>query len=654
MTSGNPILDKNLECIAKYNPKLRDDLLNLPYLTNDIQLIETELKEPNLSYNALPLHAQGGAEIEAKDIFNKTKNSGLSIHIVFGIGLGYLFKEFCEHSKGAVFLYEPNLEILRVTLELVDFSKEFSQKNVRVFSDMQTFRESFTQSYLYNANSAFIYLGAYKEIYADDMDGIFKQIEIIMGACVAQYNTLKREMTRSISMTLENLADTLESVPLFEFKDIYKGKTAIIVSAGPSLDLNIEIIKKNRDKVVIFCVGTAFKALASNGIKPDFLCIIEINDCSEQVKGFDLSEMNFIVEPYTNNIFQKLKVKQKLLFPTNLAHANKYWAKLTDVDISPYIAKGTVSYDALFSAKILGFSKIILVGQDLAYVGNKCYSDGAAYSELAFEINSETQRPEFKIKNREKYVESLLSIGCDEIQPWYEDFANYKVQNLNDTLYFVKGISGEMLPTQGGYATFIEHFKEFAYLNKDLELINSSMIGAQIDGFNNIPLEQALEDVPIVAKIELSTSFKHDVAKILANLQSDENDLQNILNEFSKAKDYILKYEREFQRRKTVTPEANKFFKQLLGLYDKINLGYQSKSPLYQAIAFNDDIEIQYVIKETEHVDMERIKLVFSLLKNYYFNVEQKLLDVLVQIDKQKTTINESFILKNPELVKEC
>ena len=64
-TSGNPILDKNLECIGKYNPKLVQDILNLPCLTNSIELTETDLKEPNLNYNFLPLHSSTGAEIEA-------------------------------------------------------------------------------------------------------------------------------------------------------------------------------------------------------------------------------------------------------------------------------------------------------------------------------------------------------------------------------------------------------------------------------------------------------------------------------------------------------------------------------------------------------------------------------------------------------------
>lgn len=643
INTGNPTLDKNLECIEKYNPKLAQVIANLPYLTNNIQLIETNLKEPNLTFNGKPLHSQNGAEMEAQNVFAQTKNSPLSMHIIFGIGLGHLFKEFCTRSKGVVLLFEPNLEILRVTLELVDFTKELSQKNVLVVSDIQSFKEAFRIKYMYNAQTTFTYLGAYKDIYADKMTDFLKQIEMIIGGCIAEYTTLKQQADRSISMVLENLPFTLEEIPLFEFKDIYKRKTALIVSAGPSLDLNIETIKKNRDKVVIFCVGTAFKALMSKGITPDFVNMIEINDCSSQVKGFDLSNINFILEPYTNTSIHALKTAKKILFPTVSSHANDYWAKLTGIDISKYVAKGTVSYAALFSAKVMGCSKMILVGQDLAYVNNKCYSDGAAYSQLAYEINPETNKPEFKIKDHDKYIESLLPEENVLPKDVYEGFSDYKIKNLTDTLYYVKGINGEMLPTQGGYATFIEHFNEFARFNPDLDLINSSMIGAQIDRFKNIPLAEALEGESVVEKVEIKSSFEYDQGLISQNLETERQKLKDILKEFVKAKEYIFKFDREFARRKTVTTEANKFFRNLLGLYDKITYDHYRKNPVYQAVAFSEHIALEYFIKKTEKVDSEKIKEIYVLVKEYFSKIEEKLLPVIEKIKIQKGILDESI-----------
>lgn len=645
MTTGNATLDKNLLEISRYNPKLMQDLLNLPYLTNKFDLIETELKEPNLSFDGIPLHSQKGAEIEAKKAFNDANNTPTSMHVVFGLGLGHIFKEFCGHSKGTVLLYEPNLEILRVTLELVDFSKELAQKNVFVSSDIENFKIFYTQNYTYQASTTFTTTAAYRDsLYRDSIRQIITQIETIAGACQAEYNTLKQAAQWSIEMVLDNLIYTTQETPLIEFKDIYKGKTALIVSAGPSLDANIETIKKNRDKLIIFCVGTAFKALANNGITPDFVNIIEINDCSGQVKGFDLSKINFILEPYTHTSIHKLETGQKLLFPSNTSHANNYWANLTGINIYPYTTKGTVSYESLFAAKILGCKKMILVGQDLAYINNQCYSNGAAYSELSFEFNPETGKPEFKIRDYDKYIKSLLPVGVDTTQDWCKGFADYKIKNLNDTLYFVKGISGEMLPTQSGYATFIEHFREFAFYNShDLELINSSMIGAQIDGFKNIPLEEALKDVePIKEDKKLpQIPFNYNKNKILRILEEEENVLKKILKEFEPVEEYIFKYEREVQRRRVVTPEAGKYFNLLLNLYKKINM--ENQGPLYQAVSFTQSADLQYLLKETENFDTAGIQAIYNLLKTYYGSVKNNILTIIDKIDKQKDIISESI-----------
>ncbi|HPT40856.1 MAG TPA: DUF115 domain-containing protein [Candidatus Gastranaerophilaceae bacterium] len=643
--SDNPILDKNLECIGIYNPQLVQDILKITALTGSFELVKTNLGEPNLIHNGLPIHSQEGAEAEAKGIFAKIQNSALSIHIVYGLGLGYLFKEFCENSKGKVILFEPNLEILRATLELVDFSKELSQPNVKVTSEISNFKEIFSREYTYKAKSTISFLVSYKNNYKNKIDEFFKEVEIFSGICTADYNTLKMAIMESVNSTLENFIYTLDETPLWEIKDSYKGKTALIVSAGPSLDLNIETIKANRDKFIIFCVGTALKALMKNGIKPDFLNILEVHDCSSQVAGYDLSDINLILEPYTHNIFHKLKVKQKFIFPTNSGHSSIWWSKITGVDISPYFAKGTVSYEALCSAKMLGFSKIILVGQDLAYVNNQCYSKDAAYSELVYDVNPETKKVQIKINDYEKYIQSLIPESGENPNVDYRGFASYKITNLNDTLYFVKGVKGDMLPTQGGYATFIEHFKDFASKNPDLDLINSSMIGANIEGFKNISLEDSIKETPfILEKPNLSKQNRYyDKQSIFSSLEREEVLLKEILKEFEQAREYIFKYDREFRRRRTLSEETNKYLKLLLNLYNKILLEYQGNNILYQAISFNENLEVQFALKSSENVNIVEIQNVYEQLKIYFYMVEEKLTKTIEKIQQQKGKVLESI-----------
>lgn len=635
MTSGNDILDKNLDCIEKYNPGLKDKLLNLAGLTNEIQLVETDLKEPNLSYNGLLLHNQKGAELEAKELFKKSENSSLCINIVFGIGLGYLFKEFCEQAKGDIVLYEQNLEILRVTLELVDFSKELSQTNVKIVSDFKELREALQSFYQPGIVIDIMVLDSYKKLYVEKISNTIKELQMLKASFSSDTNLITAKGLDFLLFVINNFAENLKAAPLKEIENIYDGKTALVVSAGPTLDNNIEIIKQNRDKVVIFCVGPALKSLITNGIIPDFLNIIETEDVSGQVKDFDLSEINLITAPFVNPAIHKLKVKRKFLFPSSTTRGGQYWAHITGIDISEYISRGTVSSDALASAKMTGCKKLILIGQDLAFLNNSCYSQSSAYSDIKFKINLETGRPEYDIKDFKNFAKHVLPMGLEASEKDYKEAVEAQIKILNDKLCFVKGISGEMLPTTSDFAMFVDVFKEFAENNKDLELINTSLLGAQIDGFKNMSLAEALKNEAVIERKTLPERFKYDVQEILNNLNKEKDYFGKLLKEFVKTKNYFNKFDKEVNLKKIVTSEAYNNYMSIINTYDSISLKHFKTNQFYRIISTEEHFAIQNYANTTKDNDEQKIKNIYSLLKTYFESIEKKITKIICALEEQ-------------------
>ena len=89
-----------------------------------------------------------------------------------------------------------------------------------------------------------------------------------------------------------------------------------------------------------------------------------------------------------------------------------------------------------------------------------------------------------------------------------------KVNKFISYVYYVKGINGDMIPTESVYAAFVGPLKEYAEHFNEVEYINTSLVGAQIDGFKNLPLEEALKDSAPVGDIELKTNFEYDREKI--------------------------------------------------------------------------------------------------------------------------------------------
>lgn len=634
MNSGNPILDKNLECINRYNPSLVKALLELPYLTNDIQLVETEKKEPNLTFNGLPLHSQNGAEDEAKELFSRVKNTKVDIVIIYGIGLGHLFKEFCDNVKNPIVLYEPNLEILRVTLELVDFSKELSRPKIQLASNYIELKSVLTNVYEYKAEFDLIFLDSYKHLCTHDIEETKKNLSTIKGMFTGD-KRLEAVKGFEVSITvLQNFISNVNAVPLGVLTNVYKDKTAVIVSAGPSLDMNIEVLKKNRDKIIIFCVGPALKTLMKNGIKPDFLNIIEMYDVSGQIQDIDVSDINLIISPCVHKAIHDLKVKQKFLFPTMGTPAGEYWARLTGLNVSEYIERGTVSYQALSSAKMLGCKRLVLVGQDLAYLNNSCYSKDSPYSDLVFGTDAETGKPKITVKDYKNYAKHILDSTKkydDSGKKFIDDF----VQNLNNNLCMVKGISGEMIPTMTHYASFAMLFLEFASKNSGLELINTSMLGAQLDGFENMPLEKALEGLSPIEKVEFRPSFKYNNNDLINNLTQEKNKYEDLVDKFKRASENIYKLEREYKREQKITKNIHKYFDFASGVYDETNKKYWDRDVIYRMIVSRENNEFQYYLNTSQDDEYTEVHNIYNHMKIFFQNNVPKFLEIIKELEKQ-------------------
>ena len=124
----NNVFSKNIEALKQRNPELAKKLLS--YILTDVPQLVKENEQYNFLYKNLYLHNKENPLGEAKEIFSMAENTPVAIHLVYGIGLGYLFQVASAYSNGTVILYEPDLNILRTALTIVDFSADILKRNV--------------------------------------------------------------------------------------------------------------------------------------------------------------------------------------------------------------------------------------------------------------------------------------------------------------------------------------------------------------------------------------------------------------------------------------------------------------------------------------------------------------------------------------------
>lgn len=629
----NNILESNLKVIGKYNKKLVEKISALTSLQNNLSLCETVLKEPNLTYNTVPIHSQNGAEIEAQNIVKNSDDSLNYIHVIYGLGLGYLFKEFCDNAAGAVVLYEPDIEVLRVTLEIVDFTKELSRSRVFVVSDLDSLEKLLYEIYTFSSKVKCHFLDYHRNSNYSELQALANELTRLNSILANNFNFQKTNNFKFLTSSLTAFREKAEATPLHLLKDSFKDIPAIIVSAGPSLNKNIEVLKENQDKAIIFCVGTAFKALKKHGIKPDFLNAIEMYDCTTQFSEYNLEDINFISESYTNAKFYDLKYKKKFLTMSRENVANIWFGAVTNNDISDYETKGTVSYNSLSSAQILGCNPIIMIGQDLAYTDGECYSRDSAYGSLECTIDPETKSPKIVPKDREKYRIAVFGENSTTPVERQNNYIDRRLNELNSALTSVKGQNNDILATEQGYALFIEYFKDFAKRHKDNRLlVNCSTGGAQIDGFFNLKLADVMSQIqgnkPDIDEVLNKISYRPDYKKISDNLTNEINLISEVLNELKHGQVDLKNYKRELQRSKILNRSGSKYFRNCLESFSKIVGDYNARSEIVYATTRNEEATLGWLLKEKDGViDYNTQMEIIKAFEEYFYNNEKKFLD---------------------------
>jgi hypothetical protein len=323
-----------------------------------------------------------GKVYKTEDYYDKSyKITPLKKEIIFVMGINSIneLKELYKKMNNDSFLMviEPNLSFFNHVLYHKNLEL-FLNKNIILFSESIERLDAFIRGFFSNYGS----LGLAKNInfYQTDYYRNY-DMEITKNALQTIREAVRNvilSVGNSIEDGLDGLKNNLENLKWLEksknvskLKNTYKDKPAIIVSAGPSLNKNINELKKAKHKAVIIAVDTIVNKLLTEGIVPDFVCSVErISEVYEYFyKDKNIPEEVTLVGPplLDSRIFTEFK--GDILLPMRKGVAEYNWLKtILSLDNESSIEMGSSCAHVAFGLAIhLGASPIILVGQDLAY-----------------------------------------------------------------------------------------------------------------------------------------------------------------------------------------------------------------------------------------------------------------------------------------------
>lgn len=220
---------------------------------------------------------------EAEIVYSVGRTYRTSFYgIIQGIGLGRHIPEFIERTECRnLFFLEPNFEGFYHSLELLDWQAlmlEMQDRNGDVFFYVSGTTQNWmdglrAQTRATNPNSidgTYVYAHYNNPMFLEFSKKFSKESQFLMTGLGFFYD--EQIMLRN---TYHNMAGHNSRLYLRAPIGTAQETPAIIVGCGPSLDKNIEDIRRNADNAVIFSCGSALGPLMDAGIRPDFQMELE-------------------------------------------------------------------------------------------------------------------------------------------------------------------------------------------------------------------------------------------------------------------------------------------------------------------------------------------------------------------------------------------
>ncbi len=620
------IYKKNIKALKKHHPDLAEMVEAIVVDEDRIKVLYAETGEPRLLYKK-----EDGEEIFIHSAEDPVKNANEAVNIVdglgdegvlimFGFGLGYFAEEALKRfeKSHALIIYEAVPEVFKAALTIRDISALLESDRVDVIlGEKQSSFDVIHKYYhlIYNGNYLVVKHHPSVKLSEGSYEDFFKIVtdekKIALGQIVTGINRGKE----FIDSDMENVPILIRKHGVKKLKDIFKGRPGIVVSAGPSLDKNVHLLKKAKGRAVIVAVDAAIATLLPCGILPDMVVAIEpsektlhmFND-NPVLKNVPLVALNV----FQTNVFRFYPGPIFINQTTGYSPSTFFAGSIEDKGYIP-VSGGSVAHFALSLIEYMGCKNIALTGQDLSFNKERFHSKGFAD------------------------VLDMLDM---------------------DGSFNAKDIFGEDVLTRSDLFSYKLNF-ERKFSSFEGVAVNATEAGLPIDG--TIPMrlidfiEEYCADVSEIDIFSLLSGFMDD--PVSYNLEDLIDGSTALMNSFKGTKQYasrILKYISKLEKHKEKDNRDSDEFHDLLAKTDALVEKFK-KPNLNFLTGYSYDLEIylrKFDIKEIDKIEdkWERLDSQLERGKKYYKEIVDTIalfnlkLDEMISELKRERKINAILI----------
>ena len=291
-------------------------------------------------------------------------------YVIYGMGLGYHIQALLKADDVCkVIVLENSIELLTEAFRDLDWVNYIKQKRVRIFYNSNAIKLMEKFSAWISGREFCIY---YPSLCITEEESVRERLE--------DFFVSVNSMREQAHLLQENFykINRMELPECSILKSCFKKRTIAIVGGGPSLDEQIDDMKKYREQMKIWSVGTAARKLINEGIIPDLIVIEDAQEnMYKQVCNLPTEHIPLLLlSTASAQILDYYKGQSYVAYQKGYDLAEK---RAQELGVQTYQTGGSVTTLALDVALRFGADKIILIGVDLAYTDNRSHASGMGY-----------------------------------------------------------------------------------------------------------------------------------------------------------------------------------------------------------------------------------------------------------------------------------
>lgn len=430
--SDPALLQKNLRALSSSDPELAYKILSSERAENVI--FKKGRDFPSVPFvkageNFVSLCSLFSSEAESRKIFNSFKQSGFTVF--FGFGAGRHIVPFLQKREiSGILVIDYDVKYFRAIFEEIDLTGFFSNKKFHLLVDPspEEIKDHILKNFFPALSGGFQIIplknrtNQEKSFFLGASSVIEETLNMISGDYTVQ-SLFGRRWFKNIIGNIKRSAESKETIP--------PQKKVLITGAGPSLEMQIEEIRREKKSGFLIASDTSFPALMENGIEPDAVISIDCQHITYSHFFKKIPKQTKLVLDLASPVFLS-RLSEKTIFfisghPLSLFVGSR-WRDFPHIDTSG----GNVSHAALSLASSLNAEEIHIFGLDFSYPDRKSYARGcyiydnlgkhagrySTLEHLMFSFSSHAAPTEkndghivYSTKMLEKYHESFMNFA---------------------------------------------------------------------------------------------------------------------------------------------------------------------------------------------------------------------------------------------------